>query len=132
MCSKRNKSHNVKTFNVIANKDEAKAMREHFSCDCKCKLNSTTCKSKQQWNNKICQYECNNYRKCKKHYNQNPSTCIYVNSSYLKSIADTLATECDEIIFVMDIVSTKKTNLIARKQTNAIATNVTSTPSIKK
>ena len=55
-----------------------------------------------------------------------------MNSSYLKSIADTLATECDEIIFVMDIVSTKKTNLIARKQTNAIATNVTSTPSIKK
>ena len=45
-------------------------------------------------------------------------------------IADTLATECDEIMLVMDIVSTKKTNLIARKQTNTIATNVMSTPSI--
>ena len=84
---KETKVINVKTLNMIANKDKAKAMREHFSCDSKCKLNSTTCKSKQQWNNKICQYECNNYRKGKKDYNWNPSTCIYVNSSYLKIIA---------------------------------------------
>ena len=42
-------------FNMIRNKDEAKAMTEHISCDCKRKLNSTTCYSKQQWNNKTCQ-----------------------------------------------------------------------------
>ena len=41
---------------------------------------------------------------------------------YLKSISDASVTECDEIIIVMDNVSTKKTN--------TIATNVTSTPSI--
>ena len=28
------KDINVKTFNMITNKDEAKAMTEHISCDC--------------------------------------------------------------------------------------------------
>ena len=46
----------------------------------------------------------------------------YENSKYLKSIADTSVTECDEIIIVMDNVSTKKTNISA--------TNILSTASI--
>ena len=36
----------VKTSNIITNKKEAKAMKEHISCDCKCKFNSTRCYSK--------------------------------------------------------------------------------------
>ena len=44
------------------------------------------------------------------------------NSKHLKSFADTSVIECDEILTVVDIVSTKKTN--------NIATNVTSTASI--
>ena len=28
----------VKAFNMIANKDEAKDITEHISCDCKCKM----------------------------------------------------------------------------------------------
>ena len=44
----------VKAFNMITSKDEAKAMTEHISYDCKCKFNSTTCNSKQKWNNKTC------------------------------------------------------------------------------
>ena len=58
----------------------------------------------------------------KKDYSWNPSTCICESSKYLKSIADTSVNECDEIISVMDIVSTKITN--------TIATNVASTASI--
>ena len=38
---------------MITNKDEAKAMAEYISFDCKCKFNSTTFNSKQKWNNKI-------------------------------------------------------------------------------
>ena len=56
---------NVKVFNMIANKNEAKAMTKHISCYCKCKFNSTACSSNQKWNNKTCQCECKNYRKCK-------------------------------------------------------------------
>ena len=91
---KETKNINIKAFNMITSKNEAKAMIEHVSCDCK----------------------------CKKDYSWNPNTCICENSKYLESIADTSATECDEIIIVMDIVSTNKTN--------TIATNVPSTSSI--
>ena len=83
-------------------------MTEHISCDCECKFNSATCNSNQKWNNKICQCESKNYRKCKKDYRWNPSTCICENSKYLRSNADTSVTEYDEIIIVMDIVSTKR------------------------
>ena len=40
--SKETKDINAKAFNMITNKDEAKAMTVHISCDCKCKFDSTT------------------------------------------------------------------------------------------
>ena len=52
-------------------------------------------------------------------YSLNTRTCICENIKYLKSVADTSVTKCDEIVIVMDIVSTRKTN--------TIATDVTST-----
>ena len=73
-------------------------------------------------NNKTCQCECKNYRKCKNDDSWNPSTCIYKNSKYLKSVADTSVTECDEIVIVKNIVSTKKANTIATKKTNVRST----------
>ena len=42
---KETKDTIVKAFNVITNKNEAEAMAEHISCDCKCKFNSTVCNS---------------------------------------------------------------------------------------
>ena len=95
---KETKDINIKSFNMITNKDEAKAMTEHSSCDCKCKFNSTACNSKQKWNNKTCQCACKNYHKCEKDYSWNPSTCMFENSKYLKSIVDTSVTKCDEIV----------------------------------
>ena len=44
---KETKDINVKAFNMITKKDEAKAMTEHISCDCKSIFNSKTCNSKQ-------------------------------------------------------------------------------------
>ena len=55
---KEAKNINVKAFDVITNKNEAKKMTKHISCDCKCILNSTTCDSNQKWNNETCQCEC--------------------------------------------------------------------------
>ena len=81
---KETKDINVKAFNMITNNDEAKAIKEHISCDCKCKFNSTT-----KWSNKTCQCECKNCHKCEKDYSWNPSTCICENSKYLNSVADT-------------------------------------------
>ena len=98
-------------------------MTKHISCECKWKLNSATCNSKQKWNNKTCQCECKIYRTCKKDYSWNPSTCICENSKYLKIVADTSVIKCDEIINVMDIVLTKKTNTTATNVTSAASIN---------
>ena len=38
---KETKDIHVEAFNMITNKNEAKAMTEHISCDCKYKFNST-------------------------------------------------------------------------------------------
>ena len=48
------------TFNMVTNKNEAKTMIKHISCDCKWKFNSTACNSNQKWNNKTCQCEYKN------------------------------------------------------------------------
>ena len=121
---KETKDINIKAFNMVTNKDEAKAITEHISCDCKCKFNSTICNSKHTWNNKTCQCKCKNYHKCEKDYSWNPSTCICENSKYLKSVVDASVTKCDEIVIVMNNLSTKKIN--------TITTNVTGTASISK
>ena len=119
---KETKNINVKVFNMVTKKDEAKAMIEHISCDCKCKFNNTTCGSNQEWNNKTCRCECKNYCKCKIDCSWNPSQYIGETSKCLKSIADTSVTDFNEIIFVMDIVSAKKTNIIAAKKANVSST----------
>ena len=121
--SKEIEDINVKAFNMITNKDEAKAMTGHISCDCKCKFNIITCKSKQKWNNKTCQCECKNYRKCKENHSWNLSTCIGENSMYLKSVADTSVTKSDEIVIFMDNLPTKKANTIATNVRNTALIN---------
>ena len=120
MCSKKKNDINVKWFDMITNKDEAKAMTEHIWFHYKWKINSTTYSSKQKWNNKTCQCEYRNYHKCRENYSQNPSTCIFENSKYLKSISDTT---CDETIIVMDNLSSKRTNTIATNITNIASIN---------
>ena len=51
---------------MITNKNEAKAVTKHISCDYKSTFNSTICNSNQKWNDKTCQYELKIYHKRKK------------------------------------------------------------------
>ena len=95
------KTKDTNVFNIITNKDEAKAMVKHILCDCKCKFNSTMCYSNQKCNNETFQCKCKTYDTCKK-----------VSGKYLKSIADTSVIGCDEIIYVIDIVSTNMANTL--------------------
>ena len=60
----------------------------------------------------------------KKIVSWNPSTCICKNDNYLESTANTSLIECDEIISVMDIVSTKMTNTIATKELDKIELDI--------
>ena len=60
------KEVNMKVFNMTKRINEAKALVKHISCDCKCKFNSTACKSNEKRNNDKWQCECKKYRTCKK------------------------------------------------------------------
>ena len=68
---------NIKAFNIIKNKKEARTITKHIIQTCRC--------------------ECKNYGKYKKDFSDH--------SKYLKSIADTSVIACDEIISVMDVAS---------------------------
>ena len=89
---------------MLTNNHEAKT---------KCKFNSTKCNSNQKWNNETPQFKCKNVCMRQKDYSKNPSRCTCESGKYPKSIADTSMIVCDEIISVMDIVSTKTTKTIA-------------------
>ena len=102
-------------------------MIEHSSCDFKFKFNSATCSSTQKWNKNI--YQCG----CKKIIVSAKKIIIgilahvfvriSVKSKYLKIIADTIVTQCDEIIIFMDSLSTKKVNTIAANVTSTASMN---------
>ena len=73
---------NVKEFNVITSKSEAKTIVKDISRDCKCKLNCTTWNWNQKWNNETCLNEWKSYQTCKKGYSWNPSISICENGIY--------------------------------------------------
>ena len=76
---------NVKVFNMITNKNEAKTMVKRISCEIvNTNYSTTTCNSNQKWNNETCQCECKNYCTRKTDYSWNPSTCICEDDKYLK------------------------------------------------
>ena len=50
----KTKDINLKAFNMITNRNQGKTSVKHISCDCKCKFNSTTFNSNQNWNNETC------------------------------------------------------------------------------
>ena len=58
-----------------------------------------------------------------KNYSWNCSTCIYENSSCLKSIVDDLVVVCDEIINVVNSLSTNMTNAISANFTSTVSIN---------
>ena len=64
---KETKEINVKVFNMIKNKVEAKkTITKHISCHSKYNFNRTTYNSNQKWNNKTCQCEYKNYPSAKR------------------------------------------------------------------
>ena len=86
-------------------------MVKYTSCDSKCKFNSTIYNSNQKWNDEVCQCEWKSYCTCKIDNRWNPS--IFKNGKYLKSIVDDKKIVGDEIIYVMDILSTNVANTIS-------------------
>ena len=82
---------NVKVFNVITNRIEAKT---YISYDCKCKFNRTACSSSTKWNNNTCHCERENYSKYKIDYSWNASTGTWENSKNVKIFVDDSMIAC--------------------------------------
>ena len=101
---KKAKYINIKVFEIVANKNEAKILTKHIWFDCKSNRNRIA---------KHVSVKIENYHKSKKDYSWNSSTCVSENSKYVKGVAYTLVIACDEIIPVTDIVWTTMTNAIA-------------------
>lgn len=101
--SKTEEDVNAQVFNMITRINESKTQLKYISCDCKCKRNRTSCTSNQKLNSETFHCECKskNYCTCTKDCICNPSTCIHENGKYVKSIADTLLSICNEIIDAM-------------------------------
>ena len=105
---KKTKGINVKAFNILTKKDETKAMTEHVPVIVNA---NSIVKHAIQKKNGIIKDVYVNVKiivSAKKIIVGMIATCICENSKYLKSIADTSVTQCDKIVNVMDIVSTKK------------------------
>ena len=82
---------NVKVFNVITNRIEAKT---YISYDCKCKFSRTACSSSTKWNNNTCHCERENYSKYKIDYSWNASTGTWENSKNVKIFVDDSMIAC--------------------------------------
>ena len=93
--------------------NEARHIKWHETCKCKCRLDASVCNNKQCWNVHICQCECKELIDkgiCDRGYAWNPSNyececdkswdlgeyLDYENYKWRKRLADRLVEECNE------------------------------------
>ena len=95
--------------------NEARHIKWHEMCKCKCRLDASVCNNKQRWNDDKCRCECKELIDkgvCDKGYAWNPSNCEcecdkscglgeyldYENCKCKKRLVDKLVEECNENI----------------------------------
>ena len=72
------KTANVKVFNIISRTTEARHIKWHKTCKCRCRLDASICNNKQRWNEDKCRCECKELIDkgvCNKRFIWNPSNC---------------------------------------------------------
>ena len=52
------KNLNIKVFNLMSRTNEARHIKWHETCKCKCRLDASVCNNKQRWNEDKCRCEC--------------------------------------------------------------------------
>ena len=107
------KNLNVKVFNLMSRTNEARHMKWHETCKCKCRLHASVCNNKQRWNGDKYRCECKeliNEGVCNKGSIWNPSNCEcecyklfdvgeyldYENCNCKEKLVDKLVSECIE------------------------------------
>ena len=72
------KDLNVKVFNLISRTNKTRHIKQHKTCKCKCRLDTSLCDNRQRWNSDKCRCECKkliNKGVCDEGYAWNPSNC---------------------------------------------------------
>ena len=133
------KDMNIKDFNMLSRINETRKIVRHEICKCICRLTSTICNDKQEWNKSKCSCECKedlvSKLVCDKGYMWNPSTCAcecdkyceigqyldYKNCVCRKKLIDDLIEQCTSIV---DIEIKNGTDIF----TNSTATKNIVTP----
>ena len=49
---------NVKVFNLVSRTNETSYIKQHKTCKCKCRLDTSVCSNKQKWNENNYRCEC--------------------------------------------------------------------------
>ena len=105
----------VKVFNLMSRTNEARHIKWHETCKCKCRLDTSVCNNKQRWNKGKCRCECKELIDkgiCNKEFIWNPSNCEfeygklcdfgeyldYQSCKCRKKLVDKLVEECSEYI----------------------------------
>ena len=52
------KNIKVKVSNLMSKTNEARHIKWHETCKCKCRLDASVCNNKKRWNEDKCWYEC--------------------------------------------------------------------------
>ena len=68
----------VKVFNLMSRTTEARHIKWHKTCKCKCRLDASVCNNKKHWNNNKCRRECKesiDKGMCDEGLTWNPSNC---------------------------------------------------------
>ena len=89
---------NLSMFNMTTRINESKTLKNHISCECKCKFERKKSNPDQLWNNDKCRCKCKKHHISQKDYVWNPATCNSGNEKHLASIIDDSPTICDEAI----------------------------------
>ena len=72
------KNINVNAFNLMSRTNEARYIKWHETCKCKCKSDASVCNNKQKWNEDKCRCKCKELIEkgiCDKGFVWNPSNC---------------------------------------------------------
>ena len=115
------KDLNVKVFNLMSRTNETRFIKWNKKCNCKCRLDTIICNSKQRWNKNKCRCECKELivkGVCDEEFIWDPSNCEcecdrncdfsenleHENCKCRKKLVDKLIDECTETIEEVKLV----------------------------
>ena len=55
------KNLNIRVFNLMSRANEARYIKWHETCKCKCRLDTSVCNNKQRWNDDKCRWQIINW-----------------------------------------------------------------------